>query len=147
MPIIAQGLGLSGFWVSRLFIGNASEDVSANARIQQTLDWVSNISPIRYLLGNGIGSYSRGSSAIDSGFFAIIFEIGLPLSFLFYYLLKNSLVNLEAVKARENYNLCLVSMFLIANFSFPFITGSTSVLFWYLLSINYSRRISVSLKK
>lgn len=137
-PVIAKLLGFSNYWVGRLIIGNAGEDISAKARILQTEEWIKTISPLKLLVGDGLGIYSRGASSIDSGFFAIIFEIGLPLTLLFYYLARKSLFR-DSLKSQElSLSLCIVMLFLIANFSFPFITGSTSPFFWLLISINFS---------
>ncbi len=134
-PLLAQSLGLSGFWVERLVIGNTSGDVSFNARSQQTIDWILETNPADYIIGGGIGSFSRGTGSIDSGFFALLFEIGLPLTFLFYYLIIKSVLRSGIAMNQMEMSVCVFALFIFANFSFPFITGSTSVLFWLLLNL------------
>lgn len=134
LPTLAILFNYQDRWVDRLNIKNLTGDQSLQDRFFLFSSFTDQVSLKNLLIGDGIGSKSRGFTTIDSGFISLVLEIGLPLTlFLLYMILRRlaSIQNLENPLVVQCWSVCL--LLFLANFSFVVFTGSSSIYFWLLL--------------
>lgn len=134
LPSLALLFNYQDRWVNRLNIKNLTGDQSLQDRFFLLSSFTDQVSLKNLLIGDGIGSKSRGLATIDNGFLSLVLEIGLPLTLFFLYMILRrlaSIQNLENPLVVQCWSVCL--LLFLANFSFVVFTGSSSIYFWLLL--------------
>ena len=134
LPSLALLFNYQERWVDRLNIKNLTDDQSLQDRFFLVSSFTDQVSLKNLLIGDGIGSKSRGLSTIDNGFLSLVLEIGLPLTLFFLYMILRRLAssqNLENPLVAQCWSVCF--LLFLANFSFVVFTGSSSIYFWLLL--------------
>ena len=134
LPSLALLFNYQDRWVDRLNIKNLSGDQSLQDRFFLVSSFDNQVSFRNLLVGDGIGSKSRGLTAIDNGFLSLVLEIGLPLSlFLLYFVVRRltSIQILDNPVLTQCWSACALMFF--ANFSYVVFTGSSSIYFWLFL--------------
>lgn len=146
LPSLAVLFNYQNNWVNRLDIVNLVGDQSLRDRINLLSTFQEEVSTRNLLIGDGLGSRSRGSLAIDNGFLSLVLELGLPLTVLFllyiFYKLKN-ISNIYNPVTIQSWSVC--AMLTIANFSYVVFTGPSSVFFWcFLFAIGRGKNLEES---
>ncbi len=134
LPSLALLFNYQDRWVDRLNIKNLTGDQSLQDRFFLVSSFADQVSLKNLLIGDGIGSKSRGLATIDNGFLSLVLEIGLPLTLFFLYMILRrlaSIQNLENPLVTQCWSVCFCLF--LANFSFVVFTGSSSVYFWLML--------------
>ena len=134
LPSLALLFNYQQRWVDRLNIKNLTGDQSLQDRFFLVSTFTDQVSLKNLLIGDGIGSKSRGLTTIDNGFLSLVLEIGLPLTMFFLYMILRRLAstqNLENPLVAQCWSVCF--LLFLANFSFVVFTGSSSIYFWLLL--------------
>ena len=134
LPSLALLFNYQDRWVDRLNIKNITGDQSLQDRFFLVSSFTDQVSLKNLLIGDGIGSKSRGLDTIDNGFLSLVLEIGLPLTLFFLYMILRRLGSIQNF-ANPLVTQCWSACFLLflANFSFVVFTGSSSIYFWLLL--------------
>jgi hypothetical protein len=139
LPNLAVLLDYEGRWINRLDLTNLSGDRSLIDRIGLVANFKDQVSLKNLLIGDGLGSKSRGSLTIDNGFLSLVLEIGLPLTIILLILLFIKLKNVRDFKnplVLQSWSVCILLIF--ANASYVVLTGSSSVFFWLFFFMVYS---------
>jgi hypothetical protein len=134
LPSLALVFNYQDRWVDRLNIKNLTGDQSLQDRFFLASSFADQVSLKNLLIGDGIGSKSRGLATIDNGFLSLILEIGLPLTLFFLYTILrrlSSIQNFVNPLVTQCWSACL--LLFLANFSFVVFTGSSSIYFWLLM--------------
>jgi hypothetical protein len=134
LPSLALVFNYQDRWVDRLNIKNLTGDQSLQDRFFLVSSFADEVSLRNLLIGDGIGSKSRGLTTIDNGFLSLILEIGLPLTLFFLYAILRRLASIQNFAnplVTQCWSACL--LLFLANFSFVVFTGSSSIYFWLLL--------------
>ena len=134
LPNLAAMFNYQGRWVDRLDLTNISGDRSLRDRLNLVNSFRDQVTLKNLIIGDGLGSKSRGSLTIDNGFFSLILEIGLPLTIaiLTFIIIKlKNIQNLQNSLVAQGWSVCI--LLLLANSSFVVLTGSSSVYFWLFL--------------
>jgi len=148
LPSLAQFFGYESRWIERLNVSRLMGDQSLNERFGLIVNALDQITVKNFLIGDGIGSKSRGLSAIDNGYVSLMLEIGLPLAIVFLtiivYRLK-SIYHFQSQLVLQSWSVCI--LLIMANLSYVVLTGSSSVFFWLFFfaayGSSYSNRVSV----
>ena len=127
-------------WVSRLDLTNLTGDRSLTDRIGLVASFKDQLSLKNFLIGDGLGSKSRSSLAIDNGYLALVLEVGLPLAVILLIIIFRKLINVQDFQnplVLQSWSVCILLIF--ANASYVVLTGSSSVYFWIFLFMVNSR--------
>ena len=136
LPSLAVLFNYQNNWVTRLDIVNLVGDQSLRDRVNLLGTFQEEVTTRNLLIGDGLGSRSRGSSAIDNGFLSLVLELGLPLTLLFIVYITYKLKNISSFQnplVVQSWSICI--MLTIANFSYVVFTGPSSVYFWLFLFV------------
>ena len=140
LPNLALLSDYEGRWVSRLDLTNLTGDRSLTDRIGLVASFKDQLSVKNLLIGDGLGSKSRGSLAIDNGYLSLVLEIGLPLTVILLIIIFMKLKNVQDFQnplVLQSWSVCILLIF--ANASYVVLTGSSSVYFWIFLFMVNSR--------
>ena len=140
LPNLALLFDYEGRWVSRLDPTNLMGDRSLSDRIGLVAGFKDQLSLKNLLIGDGLGSKSRGSLSIDNGYLSLVLEIGLPLTIILLIVIFMKLKNVQDFQnplALQSWSVCILLIF--ANASYVVLTGSSSVYFWIFLFMMNSR--------
>ena len=132
LPSLAVLFNYKNNWVSRLDLVQLSGDKSLRDRINLIATFQEEVSLRNLFIGDGLGSRSRGSLAIDNGFLSLVLELGLPLAALFLMYLIRNMKNAfpgNNFLIVQYWSVCF--MLLIANISYVVLTGPSAVFFWF----------------
>lgn len=136
LPSFAVLFNYQNVWVTRLDVVKLVGDRSLRDRLDLLSSFQEEVSTRNVYIGDGLGSRSRGSLAIDNGFLSLVLELGLPLTFLFvvyiFYKLKN-ISSFHNPLIVQSWSVC--AMLTFANFSYVVFTGPSSVFFWFFLFV------------
>ena len=142
LPSIAAYLHYDSRWIDRLNFKNLSGDTSLNARFNLLQTFSDNFTVRNVLFGSGVGSRSRGSGAIDNGYFSMMIEIGLPLMLCFMaYIIANMGLSLKV----EGFQFSVFAgtlMLFLSNLSFSVFTGSSGFLLWLFSANSHNENLS-----
>ena len=134
LPNLAIMFNYQSRWVDRLDIANISGDRSLKDRLDLAYSFNDQVTLKNLMIGDGLGSKSRGALTIDNGFISLILEIGLPLTIVLMAFiiikLKNG-HNSQNSLVVQSWSVCI--LLLLANSSFVVLTGSSSVYLWFFL--------------
>ena len=132
---IASKFGFTGGWLTRLNIFGIATDSSFKSRSNQVSSFMKELNFRTLLFGDGVGSHSRGITALDNGILVLILELGLPIAMILLvvillkiHLLVSDLPNLEFV-------LSVLLLYIIGSSSFAVISGSLGFLFSFCLGV------------
>ena len=131
LPNLAILLDYEGRWVNRLDLTTLSGDKSLIDRIGLVASFKNQVSLKNLLIGDGLGSKSRGLLTIDNGFLSLVLEIGLPLTIILLIIIFIKLKNVQDFQnplMLQSWSVCILLIF--ANASYVVLTGSSSVYFW-----------------
>ena len=133
LPSLAMALNYDSRWTARLDLRNLSQDTSLEARLGlfQSLSDSLNLQSV--LIGNGIGTSSRGVGSIDNGFFSLIIEVGLPMMLVIVVYIFKTLRLSQKLDHLQYAIFAAVLMLLLSNLSFVVVTGSSAFFFWFFL--------------
>ena len=140
LPNLAILFHYEGRWVNRLDLTTFSGDRSLADRIGLVASFKDQLSLKNLLIGDGLGSKSRGSLTIDNGYLSLVFEIGLPLTVILLIIIFRKLINVQDFQnplVLQSWSVCILLIF--ANASYVVLTGSSSVYFWAFLFMVNSR--------
>jgi hypothetical protein len=140
IPNLAILLGYEGRWINRLDLTNLSGDRSLIDRIGLVASFKDQVSLKNLLIGDGLGSKSRGSLSIDNGFLSLVLEIGLPLTVILLIIIFMKLKNVQEFEnplVLQSWSVCILLIF--ANASYVVLTGPSSVYFWIFFFMVNSR--------
>lgn len=142
LPSVAALFSYDERWTSRLNFLKIFQDESFQARTQLVSTFLNSLDLRTFIFGDGIGTYSRGVSAIDNGYLALVLEVGFPLALLTCILILSFFTG--RVKTFWENDLTILSvatLSLLANFSFAVVSGSSSVFLWlFCLAIMQRKR-------
>lgn len=136
LPSFAVLFDYQNNWVTRLDIANLVGDQSLRDRVNLLGTFQEEVTTRNLYIGDGLGSRSRGSLAIDNGFLSLVLELGLPLTLLFLVYITYKLKNISSFQnplVVQSWSVCI--MLTIANFSYVVFTGPSSVYFWLFLFV------------
>lgn len=140
LPNLALLFDYESRWVSRLDLTNLTGDRSITDRIALVASFKDQLSLKNLLIGDGLGSKSRGSLAIDNGYLALVLEVGLPLTVILLIIIFRKLINVQDFQnplVLQSWSVCILLIF--ANASYVVLTGSSSVYFWIFFFMVNSR--------
>jgi hypothetical protein len=140
LPNLALLFDYEGRWVSRLDLTNLTGDRSLTDRIGLVASFKDQLSLKNLLIGDGLGSKSRGSLSIDNGYLSLVLEIGLPLTIILLIIIFMKLKNVQDFEnplVLQSWSVCILLVF--ANASYVVLTGPSSVYFWIFLFMVNSR--------
>lgn len=140
LPNLALLFDYEGRWVSRLDPTNLTGDRSLTDRIGLVAGFKDQLSLKNLLIGDGLGSKSRGSLSIDNGYLSLVLEIGLPLTLILLIVIFMKLRNVQDFQnpmVLQSWSVCILLIF--ANASYVVLTGPSSVYFWIFLFMMNSR--------
>jgi len=134
LPTIAAALNYNSRWTDRLTFKNISSDESLDARLNLVQSFTDALTLNNILFGAGIGTKSRGTGAIDNGFFSLIIEVGLPLMVVLCLYIFSSLRITLKISGFQYSILAGALMLFLSNLSFSVFAGSSGLLFWLCLA-------------
>jgi len=146
LPAVAAALNYNSRWTERLNFQKLIGDESLAARLDLLGGVSENLTLDNVVFGSGLATKSRGSSAIDNGFYSMMIEIGLPLMAGFMIYIIATLAFSKRLSGFQFATYGATLMLFLSNLSFAVFTGSSAFLFWIFLANILNPRLESELK-
>ena len=131
LPSIAALFSYDERWTNRLNVSRLFQDESLQARTELVSTFLNSLDLSTFIFGDGIGTHSRGSSAIDNGYLALVLEVGFPMALLICLFISSLFIGrIKNIWENDLSVLSVATLSLLANSSFAVISGSSSVFLW-----------------
>lgn len=140
LPSIAALFSYDERWTNRLNVLRLFQDESLQARTELVSTFLNSLDLSTFIFGDGVGTHSRGSSAIDNGYLALVLEVGFPMALLISLFISSLFIGRIKNYWENDFSvLSVATLSVLANSSFAVISGSSSVFLVAILSYNQAK--------